>query len=159
MKKFDGYLLVSDIDGTLAEGRYINPANITAINNFVADGGQVVLATGRSPQSSVPVAKDLGCSAKLIANNGAVVYDTALGKVVSQQAFDCKQITMDVVDRFSVGAVFYCGEELLLVKENEQHKEEMSSIKDTIQNNTIVLSELKQLLNDLLNGGSNEIRN
>lgn len=47
----------------------------------------------------------------------------------------------------------------LLVKENEQHKEEMSSIKDTIQNNTIVLSELKQLLNDLLNGGSNEIRN
>lgn len=47
----------------------------------------------------------------------------------------------------------------LLVKENEQHKEEMSSIKDTIQNNTIVLSELKQLLNDLLDGGSNEIRN
>ena len=47
----------------------------------------------------------------------------------------------------------------LLVKENEQHKEEMSSIKDTIQNNTIVLSELKQLLNDLLNGGNNEIRN
>ena len=120
MKKFDGYLLVSDIDGTLAEGRYINPANITAINKFVADGGQVVLATGRSPQSSVPVAKELGCSAKLIANNGAVVYDTALGKVISQQAFDCKQITMDVVDRFSVGAVFYCGEELVLVKENAQ---------------------------------------
>lgn len=47
----------------------------------------------------------------------------------------------------------------LLVKENEQHKDEMSSIKDTIQNNTIVLSELKQLLNDLLNGGSDEIRN
>jgi len=48
----------------------------------------------------------------------------------------------------------------LLVKENEQHKEEMISIKDTIQNNTIVLSELKQLLNDLLNGGGNdEIRN
>ena len=48
----------------------------------------------------------------------------------------------------------------LLVKETEQHKEEMISIKDTIQNNTIVLSELKQLLNDLLNGGGNdEIRN
>lgn len=47
----------------------------------------------------------------------------------------------------------------LLVKENEQHKEEMSSIKDTIQNNTIVLSELKQLLNDLLRGNNDEIRN
>lgn len=47
----------------------------------------------------------------------------------------------------------------LLVKENEQHKEEMSSIKDTIQNNTVVLSELKQLLNDLLRGGNDEIRN
>ena len=38
----------------------------------------------------------------------------------------------------------------LLVKENEQHKEEMSALKETIHNNTVVLAELKQLLNDVL---------
>ena len=38
----------------------------------------------------------------------------------------------------------------LLVKENEQHKEEMSALKETIHNNTVVLAELKQLLNDML---------
>lgn len=38
----------------------------------------------------------------------------------------------------------------LLVKENEQHKEEMSALKETIHNNTVVLAELKQLLTDML---------
>lgn len=38
----------------------------------------------------------------------------------------------------------------LLVKENEQHKEEMSALKETIHNNTVVLAELKQLLNDMM---------
>lgn len=38
----------------------------------------------------------------------------------------------------------------LLVRENEQHKEEMSALKETIHNNTVVLAELKQLLTDML---------
>lgn len=50
----------------------------------------------------------------------------------------------------------------LLMKENENHHEEMNELKDTIAANTIVLSELKQLLNDLMHvseGGNDEIRN
>lgn len=50
----------------------------------------------------------------------------------------------------------------LLVKENDQHKEEMSALKETIHNNTVVLAEIKQLLNDIMqerSGGSYEIRN
>lgn len=48
----------------------------------------------------------------------------------------------------------------LLMKENENHKDEMNALKDTIANNTIVLTELKQLLNDMLHdrGVNNEIR-
>ena len=48
----------------------------------------------------------------------------------------------------------------LLMKENENHKAEMNALKDTIANNTIVLTELKQLLNDMLHdrGISNEVR-
>lgn len=49
----------------------------------------------------------------------------------------------------------------LLMKENENHHDEMNELKDTIAANTVVLSELKQLLNDLMHvsGGSDEIRN
>ena len=50
----------------------------------------------------------------------------------------------------------------LLIKENENHKEEMNQLKDTIAANTIVLKELKQLFNDMLRvtgGGNDEIRN
>jgi len=118
MKKFEGFLLVSDIDGTLAEQRYINPANITAVNRFVADGGQVLLATGRSPQSSVPVAKKLGCSAKVIANNGAVVYDAKSDGIVLQHTLDCMQISLDILQNFDVGGMLYCGEDLWLIKDN-----------------------------------------
>lgn len=48
----------------------------------------------------------------------------------------------------------------LLIKENENHKEEMNQLKDTIAANTIVLKELKQLISDLMHvtGGSDEIR-
>lgn len=48
----------------------------------------------------------------------------------------------------------------LLIKENENHKEEMNQLKDTITANTIVLTELKQLFNDLLHArrGEDEIR-
>lgn len=44
----------------------------------------------------------------------------------------------------------------LLMKENENHKEEMNQLKDTIAQNTIVLTELKQLLNDLIHVGGSE---
>lgn len=120
MKKFEGYLLVSDIDGTLADGQYIPPANIDAIGRFVADGGQVVLATGRSPQSSVPVAKALGCSGMVIANNGALVYDIKQDKAVLQYTLDCQQITKEILDRFEgVGVLIYCGSELYLARNND----------------------------------------
>ena len=148
MKKFEGFLLVSDIDGTLAEQRYINPASIMAVNRFVADGGQVLLATGRSPQSSVPVAKKLGCAAKLIANKGAVVYDTALGKVISQRSLDCKQISLEIIEKFSVGGIFYCGEELWLFKNNP----EIISLIESEQ--LTVKSSCDGVINKVLFGGT-----
>lgn len=44
----------------------------------------------------------------------------------------------------------------LLIKENENHKEEMNQLKDTIAANTIVLKELKQLINDIIHVGGSE---
>ncbi len=135
MKKFDGYLLVSDIDGTLAEERYIPQPNVSALAEFTSQGGQVLLATGRSPQSSVPVAKKLGCSAMLIANNGAMVYDMSSQRVVMEYTVDCRQVTEKVLCKFpQIGAMFYCGWDLWLAKDNF----EMSQL---IESEQLTLSE------------------
>jgi hydroxymethylpyrimidine pyrophosphatase-like HAD family hydrolase len=49
MGKFDGILLLSDLDGTLLSGtRVISPENLEALRYFMAEGGRFSVATGRS---------------------------------------------------------------------------------------------------------------
>lgn len=46
----------------------------------------------------------------------------------------------------------------LLIVENRQHKEEMNSLKDAIHSNTLIMTELKQLIIDIrgdMKDGSN----
>lgn len=53
----------------------------------------------------------------------------------------------------SVGFPIVCSILLgyLLITEQKNHKEEMLQLKDAINSNTIIMSELKQLLEDLRN--------
>lgn len=44
----------------------------------------------------------------------------------------------------------------LLVKENTMHKEEMNALKESINSNTLVMTELKQLLIDMRDMNNNE---
>lgn len=156
MDKFKGCLLVTDIDGTLADGRYINPANISAVRRFIADGGKVALATGRSPQSSVPVAEEMGCESLLIANNGTVVYDCTKKEIIWQQELACPQIGQKVLDRYkSVGVMFYRGTELTVLSYNKQLDDLIESERLTVSENSsnvvnkILFSGTPQLLDEL----------
>ncbi len=156
MKKFEGYLLVSDIDGTLADHRYIAKANIEAVNRFLSDGGKVVLATGRSPQSSVPIAKELGCSPVFIANNGALVYDCEKESAVLEYELGCTEVAFDIIKRFpSAGALFYCGTKLWLISTNKEMEEliesESLSVLDKCDDviNKVLFSGKAQLLDEI----------
>ena len=53
----------------------------------------------------------------------------------------------------SVGFPIVCSILLgyLLIQEQKNHKEEMNQLKDAINSNTIIMTELKQLLEDLRN--------
>ena len=47
---YDGYLLLSDIDGTLTiRGGAVSEENLRAIRHFQSEGGRFALATGRQP--------------------------------------------------------------------------------------------------------------
>ena len=50
MKKYSGYFLITDLDGTLLNtNKEISPTNQKALAEFTAQGGRFSVATGRSP--------------------------------------------------------------------------------------------------------------
>ena len=73
---FDGYLILSDIDGTITEGGdHISEENLRALHRFMENGGYFTLGTGRTPKflPKFPIQPN----APLVAVNGTwVVSDT-----------------------------------------------------------------------------------
>jgi len=88
MGKFDGVIIVSDIDGTfLGKDSRMVPENIEAIEYFKQEGGLFTLATGREifmiPRR-VPNVKEL-CNCPIIASNGAYIYDLQRDRIVEEE--------------------------------------------------------------------------
>lgn len=75
-KKFEGYLLVSDMDGTLIDndGR-ISEENINAINRFVEQGGIFTIATGRMLESAKRYLHLIDINIPVILYNGTKIHD------------------------------------------------------------------------------------
>lgn len=75
-KKFQGYLLVTDMDGTLlnAKGK-ISKANQEAIGYFMEEGGSFTIATGRMTPSAKKVIYGLKVNFPAILYNGCKIYD------------------------------------------------------------------------------------
>lgn len=74
--KFDGIVLLSDIDGTLATyDRTIVPANREAIRYFTENGGRFGVATGRTARSAKRITADLTINCPCPVVNGGGIYD------------------------------------------------------------------------------------
>ncbi|SKA97241.1 hypothetical protein SAMN05443428_12427 [Caloramator quimbayensis] len=83
MKKYEGYLLVSDLDGTLLDSnKNISKENIDAISHFVENGGLFAVATGRTEMNLFPYIKNLNINCPCILYNGSVIYDIESRKFV-----------------------------------------------------------------------------
>ena len=75
MGRFDGYLFLSDMDGTLTyEGR-VSPENQAAIRFFQEEGGIFTIATGRPPMYIRRFLEQVEPNTYVVAVNGAVIYD------------------------------------------------------------------------------------
>ncbi|MBE1446998.1 Cof-type HAD-IIB family hydrolase [Paenibacillus sp. OAS669] len=129
MKRFEGYLLVSDMDGTLLDSsKSISEENRSAIERFVAEGGIFTLATGRIAGSVKRFADVLPIGAPAILYNGSVIYDFSMDKVVWQRTLD--RTVMPVLEQVmrqypEIGVEVYCGSDPFFLRENrmtEHHR-------------------------------------
>lgn len=76
MGKFDGYLLLSDIDGTLTDSKgKLSEKNAEAIKYFQSEGGLFTVATGRFPDFIDGFSDAVRPNTYIIGINGTVIYD------------------------------------------------------------------------------------
>lgn len=87
MKKFDGWLICSDIDGTLlnSEGE-LSETNRKAIEYFKENGGLFTVSTGRFPDFISGY--NITPNAPIIAVNGTVLFDTLSNKLLYSEPLE-----------------------------------------------------------------------
>jgi len=76
MKKFEGLLFCTDLDGTLfASGGSVSRENLDAIEYFKSEGGLFTFITGRLPQTAEAVCRKVNPNAPYGCVNGGGIWD------------------------------------------------------------------------------------
>ena len=74
--KFEGKLIISDLDNTLLPTTHMIPQkNLDAIKYFTDNGGEFAIATGRSVPSAERYIKQMDIKLPVIVYNGSGIYD------------------------------------------------------------------------------------
>ena len=83
MKKFEGILICTDLDGTLLRNdKTVSSENIEAIEYFKKEGGYFTFITGRVPYISMDICKTINPNAPFGCINGGGLYDHENGKYI-----------------------------------------------------------------------------
>lgn len=76
MKKFEGILFCTDLDGTLySDDKTVSKENLDAIEYFKSEGGLFTFITGRVPKTSKSICNTINPNAPYGCINGAGIYD------------------------------------------------------------------------------------
>lgn len=110
---FDGYMICSDLDGTLAIEGKVPEQNSKAIKYFQDNGGMFIVATGRSADYMEGLKDSFVCDKYIIACNGNVLYNIETKEVEKYYLLDLKSedIVKDIIKEFEdkLQAVSYVG--------------------------------------------------
>lgn len=78
MKKFEGWLFCTDLDGTLYRSdKTVSRENLDAIEYFKSEGGLFTFITGRPPVTAVDICKTIHPNAPYGCFNGGAIFDPA----------------------------------------------------------------------------------
>lgn len=121
-KDYSGWLIASDIDGTLNNKiRKLPRRNKEAIERFVANGGKFTLASGRSPKSMEKHFKNLpieGTPAVVI--NGAGLYDFTKNEMIyfSSMSQEAMKLAIDCAKRFPLVDCLIVAKDIIYITGN-----------------------------------------
>ena len=112
--------VVFDLDGTtVASEREMSQANINAIRQFIADGWQVIFASGRDVSRIIPFCQMIDADYPFLvcALNGLVLYDYQQRKTLSETFFaqDVAQKIFAQCAEWKLSGVAHCHEEKLFL--------------------------------------------
>lgn len=115
MGKFDGMLLLSDMDGTLLNDEHqISDENVVAIKYFTQNGGKFSIATGRAKRATQPYCERACINAPAVVFNGAALYDYKNDKVLGQTNMDIAAVdfVLELAEKFPfLGIEIFMAEE------------------------------------------------
>lgn len=116
---YSKWLLVSDIDGTLNTKSFKLPENNkTAIQDYVKNGGNFTLCSGRNLQSLSIHYNKLGINTPAIYLNGAGIYDFSDKKIIYENLIttDGEEIILNVLSKYKLAQLtVYSADKLYLV--------------------------------------------
>jgi len=110
-RAYDAILL--DLDGTLVSDRgRIHPVTLQSLHSAAEKGVQVMIATGRSEATAVPVIEALGIDTPAVIYNGAAVYCPRERRVVEERHLSGRQLDdlLAYADRSGCLPVVMCAE-------------------------------------------------
>lgn len=120
---FDGVLLASDFDGTLAsDGAVIDERNKRALRHFISEGGYFTVSTGRTYQGFHRYSPEY-INAPVLLCNGAMLYDYSTEKICFCDGIDRRGIAavLGIMESFPECAIeLYPFGKTFTINPNEQ---------------------------------------
>ena len=126
MKKFDGILICTDLDGTLLRSdKTISRQNKDAISYFMENGGLFTFVTGRMPYVASSFYDEIRPNAPIGCVNGGALFDFSTDKYVWQRELDTRalEIVELVAEKTDVGIQVNTFEHIYCCRENEGMRE------------------------------------
>ena len=125
MGRFDGVMILTDMDGTLLDSQSrLSPENRDAILQFIAQGGRFSVATGRVKRAMEYFLPNLPLNAPAVLFNGSTVYDFQRGKTVWEKRLDhgpALAFAQDIMGRFPwVGVEVFLAEDEYVAQNNDR---------------------------------------
>ena len=122
-KKFEGYVIYSDLDGTLLNGKKeVSDENKNAINYFIENGGRFSIATGRAFEATEKYIKGVEIDIPAIVYNGVVIYDCRERKPLKTKYLEREKMNLVHIlkeEYADLGIEIYCGTDIYVFKDNK----------------------------------------
>ena len=128
MPIFDGYLIISDIDGTLLDNGFLPEQNCEKIRYFIENGGRFSLSTGRAIKAVSSVTEKIKNISPSIFANGAMIYDLSDKRILFEDNItpEGHKFTADIIKKYpEIGLEIHSGDKIFAfnkTSENDDHE-------------------------------------